>query len=77
MKTYVVGILSFFENELKLFKIDAESKYDAVKIGMVKFYDGGDGEKYELDFQASDEYPKDFEGLYSVYEEIPFNVIEI
>jgi hypothetical protein len=31
MKNYVVGILSMFENDLKLFKITAENEYEAVK----------------------------------------------
>lgn len=30
MKNYIVGILSMFENELKLFKITAENEYEAV-----------------------------------------------
>ena len=37
MKNYVVGILSMFENDLKLFKVMAENEYEAVKKGMVEF----------------------------------------
>ena len=37
MKKYVVGILSMFENEVKLFKIEAVNKYEAVKKGMIEF----------------------------------------
>ena len=37
MKNYVVGILSMYENDLKLFKVEAENKYEALKKGMVDF----------------------------------------
>lgn len=77
MKNYVVGILSMFENDLKLFKVTAENKYEAVKKGMVEFCDDEESKKHEIDWQNSEDYPKDFEGLYSVYEELPFNVIEV
>ena len=77
MKNYVVGILSMFENDLKLFKVTAESEYDAVKKGMIDFCPDEKGKQDEMQFQQSDVYPKTFEGLYAVYEEIPFSVIEI
>lgn len=77
MKNYVVGILSMFENDLKLFKISAISEYEAVKKSMVEFADGEQNKQYEIDWQNSEDYPKDLEGLYSVYEEIPFSVIEV
>ena len=77
MKKYIVGILSMFENDLKLFKIEAESDYEAVKKGMIEFSGDEENRKYEIDWQNSNEYPKDLEGLYSVYEEVPFNVIEV
>lgn len=31
MKNYAVGYLTFFENELKMFKIQADSEYEAKK----------------------------------------------
>lgn len=77
MKNYVVGILSMFENDLKLFKITAENKYEAVKRGMVEFCTDTESRQFEIDWQNSEDYPKDFEGLYNVYEEAPFNVIEV
>lgn len=77
MKNYVVGILSMFENDLKLFKVTAENEYDAVKKGMVEFSSDEESKQFELDWQNSEDYPKDLKGLYSVYEEIPFNVVEV
>ena len=77
MKNYVVGILSMFDNDLKLFKITAENEYEAVKKAMVEFCETGKGKEMEIDFQNSIFYPKDLEGIYSFYEEHPINVIEI
>jgi RecB family exonuclease len=77
MKNYVVGILSMFENDLKLFKVTAENEYEAVKKGMVEFAEDEENKQYEIDWQNSEDYPKDYEGLFSVYEEVPFSVIEV
>ena len=77
MKNYVVGICSMFENEVKLIKVEAINKFEAVKKGMVEFCEDEEGKQFEIDWQNSEDYPKDFEGLYDVYEEIPFNIIEI
>ena len=77
MKNYVVGILSTFENDLKLFKITATSEYEAVKKGMLEFFDDEDAKESEIKWQSSEDYPKDLEGLWFSYEEMPFNVIEI
>lgn len=77
MKNYVVGILSLFENDLKLFKITAENKFEAVKKGMIEFCVDDESKKSEIDWQNSNEYPKDYDGLFYAYEEVPFNVIEI
>lgn len=76
MKNYVVGILSMFENDLKLFKITAENEYEAVKKGLAEFTPEEYREE-EIDFQNSEDYPKTIQGLTHIYEEIPFNVIEI
>jgi ABC-type uncharacterized transport system substrate-binding protein len=76
MKNYVVGILSFFENDLKLFKVTAENKYEAVKKGMIDFLENEESKQYEIDFQNSKDYPKTFEDLYDTYQEVPYNVIE-
>lgn len=63
-----------FENDLKLFKITAENEYKAVKKGMLEF---SNNDENELNWQNSEDYPKDIEGLYRAYEDIPFNIIEI
>ena len=73
-KNYVVGILSMFENDLKLFKISANSPYDAVKKGMLLF---SKDDKHEIAWQQDPDYPKDIKGLEKAYEDFPFNVIEI
>lgn len=77
MKNYVVGILSMFENDLKLFKVTAENKYEAVKKGMVEFCNDDESRQHEIEWQNSEDYPQEFEGLSYVYEEVPFDVIEI
>ncbi len=77
MKNYVVGILSMFENDLKLFKVTAENEYEAVKKGMVEYVDNAEGKQHEIDWQNSEDYPKDLDGLYSVYEELPFSFVEV
>lgn len=74
MKNYVVGVLSMFENDLKLFKITAENEYEAVKKGILEHCGGDQNEK---DWQNSPDYPKDLEALKNVYEETLFNVIEV
>lgn len=74
MKNYVVGVLSMFENNLKLFKVQAESDYEAVKKGMLLF---SNNDENEIEWQNSKDYPKDMQGLISAYEELPFDVIEI
>ena len=77
MKNYVVGILSMFENELKLFKVTAENKYEAVKKGMVEFAHNEESRQHEIDWQNSEEYPTDLNGLCSVYEDLPFSIVEV
>ncbi len=77
MKNYIVGILSMFENDLKLFKIVAENEYEAVKKGMIEFSGNEENKEYEINWQNSKDYPTDLEGLYCVYEEVPFSVIEV
>ena len=77
MKNFVVGILSMFENELKLFKVTAENEYEAVKKGMIEFSHNEESKQNEIDWQNSEEYPIDLNGLYSVYEDLPFSVVEV
>lgn len=78
VKTFVVGILSLFDYELKLLKINAENEYEALKKGMIE----SAGEKYkqeEIDWQNSEEYPKTYEELVDLLytSDICVNVIEI
>ena len=77
MKNYVVGILSLFENDLKLFKVTAKNEYEAVKQGMLDFCENEESKQYEIDLQNSKDYPKTLEELFCIYEEVPFNVVEI
>lgn len=77
MKNYVVGILSVFDNDLKLFKVVAKNEYEAVKKGMVEFTDNTESKQHEILWQNSEDYPTDLEALYSFYEDVPFSVIEV
>lgn len=78
MKNYVVGILSMYENDLKLFKVQAEDKYEALKKGMVDFT-SEEYKEHEIEFQNGAICPPNFESLTGYYEvgEIITNVIEI
>lgn len=62
MKKYVVAVISFFENDIKQFKVEAENEYDAVKKGILSFTKE-EYRKSELEFQDSAEYPTDVNGL--------------
>ena len=78
MKNYVVAVISFFENDINQFKVEAENEYEAVKKGVIAFTK----EEYrqsEIDFQNSEDYPKDIEGLEHLYNnaEMDFSVVEI
>lgn len=77
MKNYIVGIFSIFEGSLHLFKVTAENEYEAVKIGMMRLAIMTESEQYEEEWQKSEEYPKDIEGLHIAYVEIAFSVIEV
>lgn len=74
MKKYVVAIISFFDNEIKQFKIEAESEYEAVKKGMIEFT-SEEHRQSEIDYQNSEDYPKNIEELY--YDEMDFCVTEV
>jgi hypothetical protein len=78
MKNYVVGILSMFENDLKLFKVEAEDKYEALKKGMVD-YTSEEYKQDEIEFQNGDVCPPNFKSLTDYYSvgELMTNVIEI
>jgi hypothetical protein len=78
MKNYVVGILSMYENDLKLFKVEAEDKYEALKKGMVDFT-SEEYKEHEIAFQNGAICPPNFESLTDYYAvgEIITEVIEI
>jgi len=44
---------------------------------MIEFCDDEENKQYEIDWQNSPYYPTNLEGLYSVYEEVPFAVVEV
>lgn len=76
MNKYVVAIISFFENEIKQFKVEGENEYQAVKKAMLEF---SNNSKHEIEFQNSADYPKDIEGLhyYCNSGDMDFSVIEV
>ena len=78
MKNYVVGILWLDENNLKLFKVEAENEYEALKKGMLE-YTPDKYKEHELEFQNGDVCPPNFESLTGYYNvgDIMTNVIEI
>jgi len=78
MKNYVVAVISFFENDIQQFKVEAENEYEAVKKGIVAFTKE-EYRKDEIAFQNSEDYPKDMDGLEHLYNnaEMDFSVIEV
>ncbi len=75
MKNYVVAIISFFDNEIKQFKITAESEYEAIKKGMIDLCESEESKQSERDYQNSEDYPKTIEELY--YDEMDYSVTEV
>jgi len=78
MANFVVGYLSFFDNNLKLIKVEEESEYEAIKKAMISVCE----EEYkpeEIKWQNSDDYPKNKESLidllYNI--DVAINIIEI
>lgn len=65
MKNYVVGYLSFFDNNLILKKITAENEYEAAKKTILEIAKNSSKEafNYEQQWQESEDYPKDIESL--------------
>jgi hypothetical protein len=78
MKNYVVGILSLYEHDLRLFKVEADNEYEALKKGMLEFTPD-EYKEHELEFQNGAICPPNFESLTGYYEvgEIMTQVIEI
>ena len=78
MKNYIVGILSLFDYELKLLKVRAENEYEALKKGIVESCNDDECKQYEMDWQKSPDYPKDYESLVEILYNSDYyiNVIE-
>jgi hypothetical protein len=79
MNKYVVALISFFDNEIKQFKIEAESEYEAVKKSMIEMCTSDEGRESELEFQKTNEFPKNI-NEYSEYAtncDMDFSVTEV
>jgi hypothetical protein len=63
MNLYVVSLISFFENRIKQFKVEAPNDYEAVKKGLVLMCESDEGRQSELEYQANDGYPQTLEDL--------------
>jgi hypothetical protein len=79
MKNYAVGYLTFFENELKMFKVQAESEYEAIKKAMVEAATKEEYKQDELEWQASEKYPDNLEDLIEMLynSDVAVNAIEV
>ena len=79
MKNYVIGYLSFFENDLKMFKIQAESEYEAVKKTMIEVCSKEEYKESEIEWQNSEDYPQDLESLMDMLynSDIAVEVVEV
>jgi len=78
MKNYVVAMVSFFDNDIKQFKVEAENEFEAIKKAAVE-NTSVEFKSSEIDFQNSGKYPKDIDELESYYAsaDMSFSVIEI
>lgn len=65
MKTYIVGIISFFDNELNLIKVKSEDEVAAIKEAYIQFSNKyyPDSIEHTKQFLESDHYPSDIEGI--------------
>lgn len=76
MKKYEVVVGCTITNFHKVFKIDAENEFEALKIGLVGFATSPETKQAEIDKQNSEDYPKDVDELVEIYNENYFSVIE-
>lgn len=74
MKKYVVALISFFDDEIKQFRVEADSPYEAVKKSMVELAVNEDNQS-EIDFQNSEEYPKTIDEMKDC--DMEFSVMEV
>lgn len=79
MEKFVVGYLSFFENDLKLFSIQAESEYEAIKKAMIEACSEDKYKESEIEWQNSEDYPKDKDSLIELLynSDVVINVLKI
>lgn len=79
MKNYAVGYLTFFENELKMFKVQAESEYEAIKKAMVEAATKEEYKQDEIEWQESEKYPDNLEDLIEMLynSDVAVNAIEV
>lgn len=77
MKQFVVAVISFFDNEIKQYKVEAESDFEAAKKVLVEF--AGNYKEDEIKHQNSDDYPKDLKSLrvYLGNGEMDISVMEV
>lgn len=76
MKNFAVAIMTFWDNELLLLKVEAENKYEAAKLGMIEICKDEVVRQSELEWQASPDYPKTYEEMEEL-DEISVKVIEL
>lgn len=79
MKKYVVALVSYFENEVMQFKIEAESEYEAFKSAMIKFCKTESELILETAWQLDANYPKTIEEIedQSADWEIGYSITEV
>jgi hypothetical protein len=78
MKKYIVALISFFDNEIKQFGVEADSPYEAVKKAMLE-YTSDEYIEDELNFQNEEEYPKTIDEMkgYFANGDMDFSVMEV
>ena len=78
-KKFVVALISFFDNEIKQFIIEAPSEYEAFKKAMLEFVTDEDSKRAELEWQNSPLYPPTYQGILDTIPnwEMDCSIIEI
>lgn len=77
MKYFIVAICSFFDSEIKQFKINADTGYDAFKLAIIEFWKEEESKIEERNWQNSSDYPKTLEELSYTLCDTIFSVIEV
>lgn len=76
MKKYEVVVGCTITNLYKVFKIDAENEFEALKIALVGFATSPETKQAEIDRQNSEDYPTDIEKLVEIYNENYFSIVD-